>query len=101
MHRRDLNLGLRGHTKKTTITCIETVKNPQYPWNPPPVTVIFKDEGGLATHPPSCHPRRVFGFPESKRKGEKKRETGKEREELKSSRHFINNKKEIPVQEIL
>ena len=64
----------------TTITCVETVRNPQNPWNPPLVAFAFKDEGGLATHPPSCHPRRVFGCPKSERKGEKMRETGKERE---------------------
>ena len=33
---------------------------------------------------PSCYPRRVFGCPESEGKGEKMRETGKEREELKA-----------------
>ena len=34
----------------------------------------------LAAHPPSCHPRRVFGCPESERKGEKARENRKQRE---------------------
>ena len=71
MHRRDLNLGLRGNTKTTTITCVETVRNPQNLWNPLPVAVVFKDEEGLATHPPSCHPQRVFGYPESEGKREK------------------------------
>ena len=83
MHRRDLKLGLRGNTKTTTITCVETVRNPQHSWNPPPVTFVFKDEGGLATHPPSCHPQRVFGCLENERKWEKVRENEKRRESLK------------------
>ena len=43
-------------------------------------------------HPPSFHPRRVFGYPESERKGEERRETGKEWEEVKASckKCFIN-----------
>ena len=45
----------------TVNTCVETVRNPQDPWNPPPVTFLFKDEGALATHPLSCHPQSVFG----------------------------------------
>ena len=36
-----------------------------------PTAFSFKDEGFLATHPPSCHPHRVFGCPESERKWEK------------------------------
>ena len=51
-----------------------------------PATFSFKEEGFLATHPPSCHPRRVFGSPESERKREKMIEKKKEREELKASR---------------
>ena len=39
--------------------------------NPPPVAFLFKDKGGLATHPPSCHPQRVFGRRENERKWEK------------------------------
>ena len=61
MHLRDLNLWLEGNTKMTTITYVETVRNPQNPWNPSPVTFLFKDEGSLTTHPLSCHPYRVFG----------------------------------------
>ena len=80
MHRKDLNLGLRGNTKTTTITCVETMRNPQNPWNPPRVAFVVKDEGGLAAHPLSCHPRRVFGCPENETKWEKVRENGKERE---------------------
>ena len=58
-----------------------------------PAAFHFKEERVLAAHPLSCHPRRVFGCPESGRKGEKQRETGKEREELKAFRHFINEQK--------
>ena len=54
MHLRDLNLVLEGNTKMTTITCVETMRNPHNPWNPPPVTFLFKDEGSLATHPQRC-----------------------------------------------
>ena len=42
-----------------------------------PVTLLFKDEGGLAKHPLSCHPQGVFGRRESARKGEKMRENTK------------------------
>ena len=66
----------------TTITCIKIVRNPQNPWNPPPVTFLFKDEGSLATHPLSCHPQRVFGSPESEKK---MRETRGKVGELKAS----------------
>ena len=55
-------------------TCVETVRNPQKPWNPRPVAFLFKDEGGLATHPLSYHPQRMFGKRENERKGEKVRE---------------------------
>ena len=64
-----------------------------------PTTFSFKEEGFLATHPPSYHPWRVFGCPENERKGEKMRETGKEREELKAScpkRNFINEEELSP-----
>ena len=74
MHLRDLNLGLEGNTKMTTITCVETMRKPQNPWNPPPVTFLFKHEGILATHPLSYHPQRVFGSRENERKKEKDRE---------------------------
>ena len=63
------------------------------------VAFFFKEKEVLATHPLSCHPRRVFGYSESERKGEKMRETGKEREELKASRpkrNFINEQKGSP-----
>ena len=40
----------------------------------------FKEERVLATHPPSCHPWRVFGCLENERKREKMREKEKRRE---------------------
>ena len=39
-----------------------------------PVALIFKDKGGLANHPFSCHLQEVFGSRESGRNGEKIRE---------------------------
>ena len=56
-------------------------------------TFSFKEEGFLATHPPSCHPWMVFGCLENERKWVKMIDTGKEREELKAScpkRNLIN-----------
>ena len=57
----------------TINTYIETVRNPQNPWNPRLVAFLFKDKGGLATHPLSFHPYRVFGSRENERKGDKVR----------------------------
>ena len=50
-----------------------------------PAAFHFKEERVLAAHPPSCHPRRVFGCPKS---GKKMRENGekvKKVGELKAS----------------
>ena len=33
-----------------------------------PLALLFKEKGGLANHPLSCHPQRVFGSQENKRK---------------------------------
>ena len=41
----------------TINTCVKAMN----PRNPPPVTLLFKDEGDLATHPPSCRSQRVIG----------------------------------------
>ena len=68
MHPRDLNLLLEGNIQMIVNICVETVISPQDPWNPPPVTFLFKDERVLATHPLSCHPQGVFGRRENKRK---------------------------------
>ena len=45
----------------------------------------FKEEGILAAHPPSCHPRRVFGYPESAKKMREKGEKVRKAGELKAS----------------
>ena len=73
MRPRDLNLGLKRGTKTTVNTCVENMRTPCYTQIPCPITFLFKEERILATHPPSCHPRRVFGYPENERKGEKVR----------------------------
>ena len=39
-----------------------------------PIALLFKDEGGLANHPLSCHPQGVFGSQENERKREEMRE---------------------------
>ena len=54
--------------------CVENKSTSNLPQNLGPVALLFKDEGGLAKHPLSCHPPRVFGRRESVRKGEKMRE---------------------------
>ena len=50
---------------------MRTVISPQ---NPSPVALLFKDGGGLANHPLSCHPQGVFGNRENKRKTKKMKE---------------------------
>ena len=40
------------------------------------VALLFKDGGGLANHPLSCHPQGVFGRWENARKGKKMKEKG-------------------------
>ena len=44
------------------------------PQNPSPVALLFKDGGGLANHPLSCHPQGVFRNRENKRKTKKMKE---------------------------
>ena len=62
-----------------------------------PVALFFKEKEVLATHPPSCHPRRVFGCPESERKLGKMGVTEIKREKLKASHHFIDEQKWSPI----
>ena len=50
-----------------------------------PTAFHFKKERVLASHPPSFHPWRVFGFPES---GEKMRESGGKRKEAGTVERF-------------
>ena len=54
--------------------CVKNREPSFYLKNCSPVALIFKDKGGLANHPVSCHPQGVFGSRESGRKGEKMRE---------------------------
>ena len=52
------------------------------PQNCCPVALLFKDGGGLANHPLSCHQQGVFGNPESKKKKKENGRKGKQREKL-------------------
>ena len=61
-----------------------------------PVAFFFKEKEVIATHPLSCHPRRVFGSLESERKGDEMREIEKEWEELKASRQKKKFNEEDP-----
>ena len=54
--------------------CVKKREPSFYLKNCSPVALLFKDKGGLANHPLSCHPQGVFGSRESGRKGEKMRE---------------------------
>ena len=57
-----------------TITgCVKNKRIDSLPQNLSPKALLFKDEGGLANYPLSCHPQGVFGRRESERKGEKMR----------------------------
>ena len=57
----------------TITACFKNKRTISLPQNPSPVTLLFKDEGGLANHPLSFHPQGVFGKRESERKWEKMR----------------------------
>ena len=61
----------------TINACVENKRTNSLPQNLSLVALLFKDEGGLANHPLSCHPQGVFGRQESARKGEKMREKNK------------------------
>ena len=52
----------------TVSTCVKNMELLILPKIMCPMTLYFKEEGVLATHPLSCHPRRVFGCLESERK---------------------------------
>ena len=95
MNLRDLNLEFKGNTKLPVSTCVKTMRTSSCLRILHPTTFSFKEESVLAAHPPSCHPRRVFGYPESERKLEK---LEKEREELKASRPKILLIKKSPLQ---
>ena len=56
-----------------------------------PAAFHFKEERVLAAHPPSCHPRRVFGCSESGKKMKENERKLKRRENLKTStQNFID-----------
>ena len=56
---------------------IKNVRIVILPQNCYPVAIFFKDGGGLANHPLSCHPQGVFGRRQSEIKREKIRENEK------------------------
>ena len=58
----------------TINACVENMKTNSLPHIQRLVALIFKDEGGLANHPLSCHPQGVFGSQENERKKEEMRE---------------------------
>ena len=57
----------------TITACVKNKMTDSLPQNLSPIAFLFKDEGGLANHPLSCHPQGVFGRRESERKGGKMR----------------------------
>ena len=57
--------------------CVKNKRTKILPQNHCPIALLFKDGGGLANHPLSCHSQGVFGRRESERKGEKMREKKK------------------------
>ena len=57
----------------TITACVKNKRTSILPRNPSLVALLFKDEGGLANHPLSCHSQGVFGRLESERKEEKMR----------------------------
>ena len=64
----------------TITSCVKNKRTNILPQNPSQVALLFKDGGGLANHPLSCHPQGVLGSRESGRKGEKmkqKKKSGK------------------------
>ena len=55
---------------------VKNKRNNILPQNRCLVALIFKDGGGLANHPLSCHPQGVFGRWENARKGKTMKEKG-------------------------
>ena len=56
------------------------MEKPSVAFDPLPNNLPLQGKRVLAAHPPSCHPRRVFGSRESERKGKKMGEKEKKRE---------------------
>ena len=62
------------------------MEKPSVAFDPLPNSLPLRGKRALATHPPSCHPRRVFGSLENEKENEKNREQrGAEAGELKAS----------------
>ena len=51
-------------------TYIENMRAPALPQVPLPSAFYFKEGGGLAAHPLSCHPQGLFGWRENGQKNE-------------------------------
>ena len=81
-------------------TSVKTWKIPQLPSIPCPVAFHSKEKGGLAAHPPCCHPRRMFGCQENAKKMREKEEKEEKRETggLASKVYFLDKKKKSPSQ---
>ena len=47
------------------------MEKPSVAFDPLPNSLSLQGKRALAAHPPSCHPRRVFGSREKERKGKK------------------------------
>ena len=58
----------------TISTCVRSKTTNILPQNRCLVALLFKDGGGLANHPLSCHPQGVFSSRENERKEKKMRE---------------------------
>ena len=56
----------------TINACVKNMRTNSLPRIQSPVALIFKDEGGLANQPLSCHPQGVFDKRENERKGKKR-----------------------------
>ena len=57
----------------------------------------FKEERVLAAHPPSCHPWRVFGYPESERKRRENERKGERAGKMKASCQFLLLSKKLSL----
>ena len=72
---------------------VKNKRNNILPQNRCLVALIFKDGGGLANHPLSCHPQGVFGRWENARKGKKMKEKGSSGKNLASVFSYSRKKK--------
>ena len=56
----------------TVSTCVKNRGLLILPQDPTPSSLRLQGERVLDAHPPSCHPRRVFGCPENGNENERK-----------------------------